>query len=63
MKPNDLSHLIGKIAVTDTDMTPKGAIIIGNEVMEAEAQDECIEAGRGVRVVKIRGKRILVKRV
>ena len=60
---HNLSRLLGKVAVTNTDMSPKGTVIIDNEVYEAESQDEYIEAGRGVRVVKVQGKKITVKRV
>jgi membrane-bound serine protease (ClpP class) len=63
MEPKDLTVLIGKIAITDTEMSPKGNVIIDNEVYEAEAEDGYVEAGRGVRVMRVRGKKLFIKRV
>jgi membrane-bound serine protease (ClpP class) len=63
MELKDHSALIGKIAITDTDLSPKGTVIIDDEVYEAEAEDGYVEAGRGVRVTKIRGKKIYIRRV
>jgi membrane-bound ClpP family serine protease len=63
MQTTDLATLTGKIAVTDTEMSPKGNVIVDDEIYEAEAEDGCIEAGRGVRVTRVRGKRIFVRRV
>jgi membrane-bound serine protease (ClpP class) len=60
---NDLKTLIGKIAITDTELQPLGTVIIDGEIYKAEAVEGFIEAGRGVRVVRVRGKRIFVKRV
>ena len=57
------NDLIGKIAVTDSELSPSGTVLIDNEIYSAEADDGCIEAGRGVRVTRVRGKRIYVKRV
>jgi len=59
-KPSDLT---GKIAITDTEMDPKGTVLIDDQIYEAQALDGYIAAGRGVRVIKIRGKKIFVKRV
>ena len=59
----DLKTLIGKIAVTDTELQPLGTVIVDDEIYEAEAVEGYIEAGRGVRVVRVRRKRIFVKRV
>jgi len=60
---NDLSSLIGKIAVTDSEMSPKGTVLIDDEVYEAVTDGEHIDSGRGVKVVKVKGKKIVVKRV
>jgi membrane-bound serine protease (ClpP class) len=59
MKDNAYTPLIGKIAVTDTDLQPEGTVLIDNEIYEGEF----IEAGRGVRVTRVRGKKIFVRRV
>jgi membrane-bound serine protease (ClpP class) len=60
---NDLSSLIGKIAVTDSEMSPKGTVLIDDEVYEAVTDGEYIDSGRGVKVIRIKGKKIVVKRV
>jgi len=59
----DLSSLIGKIAVTDSDMSPNGTVLIDNEIYEAVTDGEQIDPGRGVKVTRVKGKKIVVKRV
>jgi membrane-bound serine protease (ClpP class) len=60
---NDLSSLIGRIAVTDSEMSPKGTVLIDDEVYEAVTDGEYLEPGRGVKVTRVKGKKIVVKRV
>jgi len=62
-KSKDYSSLIGKIAITNTDLHPYGTVIIDDEIYEVEAVEGFIEAGRGVRVTIVRGKKIFVRRV
>jgi len=59
----DLSSLIGRIAVTNSKMSPKGTILIDDEVYDAETEGEYLDAGRGVKVTRVKGKKIVVKRV
>jgi len=63
MKDKSLTALIGKIGVTDSDLNPSGTILIDNEIYDVTADDEFVEAGRGVRVLRVRGSKIWVKRV
>ncbi|MCL1930533.1 MAG: hypothetical protein FWF55_01855 [Treponema sp.] len=63
MKDKDHSALIGKIGVTDSDLSPVGTVLIDNEIYDVTADDEFVEAGRGVRVLRVRGAKIWVKRV
>jgi membrane-bound serine protease (ClpP class) len=63
MFPQDYTALIGKIAVTDTDLSPKGTAMIEDEIYEVETEDGYVEAGRGVKVTRVRGKKIFVRRV
>jgi membrane-bound serine protease (ClpP class) len=63
MKDKDHSALLGKIGVTDTEMRPSGTVLIDNEIYDAKTDGEYIEAGRGVRVSRVRGKKIFVIRV
>jgi len=62
-KKKNLTGLIGKIAVTDSDLSPSGTVLIDNEIFTAKTDDNFIEAGRGVRVTRVRGKKIFVRRV
>jgi len=62
-KNKNLTCHIGKIAVTDTDLSPSGTVLLDNEIYEAKTDGEYVEAGRGVRVIRVRGKIIFVRRV
>jgi len=59
----DPAALVGKIAVTDTPLDPRGAIAIDGEVHQAESEGGRVEAGRGVRVTRIKGRKIMARRV
>ncbi len=63
MKNKDYSALLGKIGVTDTDLRPSGTVLIDDEIYDAKTDGEFIEAGRGVRVSRVKGKKIFVIRV
>ena len=60
---NMKKDLIGKIAVTETPLCPKGTAMIDGEVYEVQTEGETVDEGRGVKVVKLRGKKIIVRRV
>jgi membrane-bound serine protease (ClpP class) len=60
---NDLSSLIGRIAVTESEMSPKGTVLIDEEIYEAVTDGEHIDTGKGVKVTRVKGKKIVVKRV
>ena len=62
-KKKELAALIGKIAVTDTVLSPAGIVLIDGEAYAAESENEHIDAGRGVRVTRVRGTKIFVRRV
>ena len=63
MKNKDPAALTGKIGVTDSDLNPAGTVLIDNEIYDVETDGELVEAGRGVRVIRVRGSKIWVKRV
>jgi membrane-bound serine protease (ClpP class) len=63
MKDKSLVALIGKIGVTDSDLNPAGTVLIDNEIYDVVTDDEFVEAGRGVRVLRVRGSKVWVKRV
>jgi membrane-bound serine protease (ClpP class) len=59
-KNKDYSNLVGKIGVTDTELRPAGTVLIENEIYNAETNGEFVPAGRGVRVIRVRKKKITV---
>jgi membrane-bound serine protease (ClpP class) len=60
LKDKDYTGLIGKIGITDTELRPSGTILIENEIYNAETYGEFVPAGRGVRVIRVRKKKIMV---
>jgi membrane-bound serine protease (ClpP class) len=62
MEKVNLAALIGKIGITDTDLSPAGTVLIDEKIYEVKTDSEFIEAGRGVRVIR-NGKKIIVKKV
>jgi len=63
MEKENLAALIGKIGITDTNLSPAGTVLIDEKIYEVKTDGEFIEAGRGVRVFRVRGKKIIVRRV
>ena len=58
-----LAALTGKIGVTDTVLRPSGRAIFDGKVYTVEADGEYVDTGRGVIVTRVRGNRIIVRRV
>jgi len=56
-------ELIGKIAVTQCELNPSGAVLIDDEIYDVRTEGEHIDEGRGVKVVRVQGKKIIVRRV
>jgi len=72
MKDTERSALLGKIGVTDTELRPSGTVLVDGEIYDAKtdprvAANKCdsffIEVGRGVRITRVKGKKIFVIRV
>jgi membrane-bound ClpP family serine protease len=63
MEQKALTALIGKIGVTDSALQPEGTVLIDNEIYTVESDSGFVEEGRGVRVTRIKGKKIYVRRV
>ena len=57
------NELVGKIAIVDTELNPNGTVLINDEIYEAKTNGEIIEAGRGVKVTRVKGKKVVVVRV
>jgi membrane-bound serine protease (ClpP class) len=55
--------LIGKIGVTDSALRPSGKAVFDEKVYTVEADGEYVDLGRGIVVTRVRGNRIIVKRV
>jgi membrane-bound serine protease (ClpP class) len=55
--------LIGKIGVADSALRPSGRAVFDGKVCDVEADGEFVDPGRGIRVTRVRGNRITVRRV
>jgi membrane-bound ClpP family serine protease len=56
-----LKQLIGRIGEAQTLMTPSGAVLIEGRVIDALSAGTVIEPGQHVRVIEVRGNRVLVQ--
>ena len=59
----NFSALVGKTGVADTVLRPSGRALIDGKIYTVEADNEFVDAGRGILVIRVRGNRIVVKRV
>jgi membrane-bound ClpP family serine protease len=59
----EYAALIGKIGVVDSELNPSGTVLIDGEIYEVKTGGELVEAGRGVKVTRVSGKKIFVRRV
>jgi membrane-bound serine protease (ClpP class) len=59
----NLAGLVGKIGVADSILRPSGRAVIDGKVYTVEADGEFVDSGRGILVTRVRGNRIVVKRV
>ena len=55
--------LIGRVGTTDSVLRPSGRAVIDGRVYAVEADGEFVEEGKGVIVTRVRGNRIIVRRV
>jgi membrane-bound serine protease (ClpP class) len=56
-------ELVGKTGVARTHLRPAGTALIDDERIDVVADGERIDAGARVRVVAVRGNRVVVRRV
>jgi membrane-bound serine protease (ClpP class) len=54
-------ELVGKTGVAKTMMLPSGAVMIGEELVDAISAGLPIEAGQPVKVIEVRGGRVVVR--
>jgi len=59
----DFNLLLGKIGTTDSILRPSGRALIDGKMYTVESDGEFVDSGRGVAVIRVRGNRIIVKRV
>lgn len=55
--------LVGKIVITDSSLNPDGTALMDGEILKVQTEGEFVDSGRGVRITRVRGKKIYVKRV
>ena len=58
-----LAALTGKIGVSDSVLRPSGRAVFDGKIYSVEADGEFIENGKGIIVTRVRGNRIIVRRV
>jgi membrane-bound ClpP family serine protease len=56
-----LKLLVGQVGRARSKMLPAGAIEIGGETIDAVSEGVAVEAGQMVRVLEVRGNRVLVR--
>ena len=59
----NFAALVGKIGTTDTVLRPSGRAVFDGKVYDVMADAEFVDEGRGIVVTRVRGNRIIVKRV
>jgi len=60
---NDYKQLIGKIGVLQSKLNPSGTVLIDGEIYDVMTEGEPVDEGRGVKVTRVQGKKIIVRRV
>jgi len=56
-----LKQLVGKIATTKSKMLPAGAISVDGRTIDAMSEGMAIDPGQRVRVIDVKGNRVLVR--
>ena len=59
----NLAALVGKTGVSESVLRPSGRALIESKIYTVEADNEYIDEGRGILVTRVRGNRIVVRRV
>ncbi len=58
-----LRGLVGKIGQAKSPMLPSGAIVVEGRIINAVSEGQPIEAGHNIRVIEVRGSRVVVRPV
>jgi membrane-bound serine protease (ClpP class) len=56
-----LRELVGKLGVAKSMMLPSGAVFVGGVTVDALSEGLPIEAGQRVKVIEVRGTRVVVR--
>ena len=56
-----LRGLLGKVGQAKSPMLPSGAIVVEGRIINAVSEGQPIEAGHNVRVIEVRGGRVVVR--
>jgi len=59
----DLAALVGKTGVSDSILRPSGKAMIDDRIYTVETEGEFLDPGKGIIVTRVRGNRIIVKKV
>ncbi len=58
-----LRGLVGKIGTAKSPMLPSGAVVVEGRTIDAVSEGQPIELGQSVRVIEVRGTRVIVRPV
>jgi len=58
----DYSHLLGRSGITTTPLVPSGLAIIDGELIDVSSEGDMLEADTPIRVVDVRGYRVIVRK-
>ena len=59
----NLAALVGKTGTADSVLRPSGRALINGNIYTVEADNEFVEPGKGIVVTRVRGNRIIVRKV
>lgn len=61
--PDDHRHaLVGRVGIARSKMLPAGSIEIDGQMIDAISQGQAIDPGQYIKVVEVRGNRVMVRR-
>lgn len=58
-----LKQLVGKVGYAKSMMLPSGAVVVEGRTVNAVSEGMAIDAGEAVKVVEVRGNRVVVRKV
>jgi membrane-bound ClpP family serine protease len=58
-----LKQLVGKVGYAKSMMLPSGAVVVEGRTVNAISEGMAIDAGEAVKVIEVRGNRIVVRKV